>query len=100
MHGAGLFLAPALFDEVLFIQYLLSRSHKAGGQTFEGRMTLHDLFRRLRGGGYLKRMGITTGNPSEALEQLLAIHGGEGRVKFYYVVDRGDFLARLAELKT
>jgi hypothetical protein len=95
-----LYLAPVLFDEVLLIQYLLSRSHKAGGQTFEGRLTLLDLFQRLRAGGYLRRMGITTGNPSEALEQLLEILGGEGRVKFHYIVDRRDFLARLAELKS
>jgi hypothetical protein len=95
-----LYLPPVLFDEVLLIQYLLSRSHKAGGQTFEGRLTLLDLFQRLRGGGYLRRMGIAAGNPSEALEQLLEILGGEGRVKFHYVADRREFLARLTELKS
>ena len=95
-----LYLAPVLFDEVLLIQYLLSRSHKAGGQTFEGRLTLMDLFQRLRGGGYLRKMGIAAGNPSEALEQLVEILGGEGRVKFHYIADRRDFLARLAELKS
>jgi hypothetical protein len=95
-----LYLAPVLFDEVLLIQYLLSRSHKAGGKTFEGRLTLLDLFQRLRGGGYLRRMGIAARNPSEALEELLEILGGEGRVKFHYVADRRDFLARLAELKS
>jgi hypothetical protein len=95
-----LYLAPVLFDEVLLIQYLLSRSHKAGGQTFEGRLTLPDLFQRLRGGGYLRRMGIAAGHPSQALEQLVEILGGEGRVKFHYVADRRDFLARLAELKS
>jgi hypothetical protein len=94
-----LFLAPALFDEILLIQYLLSRSHKAGGQTFEGRLTLQDLFHRLRRGGYLTRMGISTSNPADALEQLVEILGGEGRVKFYYIVDRREFLARLASLK-
>jgi len=99
MHGAGLFLAPALFDEVLLIQYLLSRSHKAGGQTFEGRLTLNELIQRLRGGGYLRSMGVLARNPSDALEQLVEILGGEGRVKFHYVVDRRDFLARLADLK-
>jgi hypothetical protein len=97
--GLRLFLAPPLFDEVLLIQYLLSRSHKAGGLTFEGRLTLHDLFHRLRRGGYLNRMGITTGNPGDALEQLVEILGGEGRVKFYYIVDRREFLARLGALK-
>jgi hypothetical protein len=99
-EGPCLYLAPVLFDEVLLIQYLLSRSHKAGGLTFEGRLTIQDLFHRLRGGGYLRRMGIAAGNASEALEQLLEILGGEGRVKFHYIVDRRDFLARLAELKS
>ena len=98
VEGPRLYLAPELFDEILLIQYLLSRSHKAGGQTFEGRLTLKDLFQRLRGGGYLRRVGITAGNPTEALEQLLEMQGGEARVKFHYIVDRRDFLARLAAL--
>jgi hypothetical protein len=97
--GERLFLAPALFDEVLLIQYLLSRSHKAGGLTFEGRLTLNDLFHRLRGGGFLRKMGITTHAPSDALEQLVDMYGGESRVKFYYVLDRRDFLSRLTALK-
>jgi hypothetical protein len=99
LEAPGLFLAPALFDEVLLIQYLLSRSSKAGGQTFEGRMTLQDLFHRLRGGGYLRTMGIMSRSPAEALEQLVEVFGGEGRVKFYYIVDRRDLFARLAGLK-
>ncbi len=97
--GPRLFLAPLLFDEILLIQYLLSRSHKAGGLTFEGRLTLQDLFSRLRGGGYLRRVGISAGNATEALEQLLEMQGGEGRVKFYYLIDRRELLARLAALK-
>ena len=40
-------------------------------------------------------MGVAA-EPSEALEQLLEILGREGRVKFHYVADRRDFLARLA----
>jgi len=99
VEGPRLFLSPALFDEVLFVQYLLSRSHKAGGLTFEGRMTLMDLFQRLRGGGYLRHMNVAAGNPSDALEQLVELLGGEGRVKFYYVVDRRALLERLGELK-
>jgi hypothetical protein len=83
----------------LLIQYLLSRSHKAGGQTFEGRLTLQELFHRLRHGGYLRRVGIGASNAADALEQLVEIYGGEGRVKFHYVVDRREFLARLADLK-
>jgi hypothetical protein len=95
----ALLLSPLLFDEILLIQYLLSRSHKAGGRTFEGRLTLQDLFHRLRGGGYLRRAGIAAGNPANALEEFLEIQGGEGRVKFYYVIDRRDLLSRLAALK-
>jgi len=98
-EGSRLFLAPVLFDEILVIQYLLSRSHKAGGQTFEGRLTLQELFHRLRYGGYLRQMGVAANNAAEALEKLVEILGGEGRVKFYYVVDRRDFLTRLADLK-
>jgi Holliday junction resolvase-like predicted endonuclease len=97
--GPALLLAPLLFDEILLIQYLLSRSHKAGGRTFEGRVTLKEIFQRLRGGGYLRSAGISTSNPAEALEQFLEIQGGEGRVKFHYVIDRRDLLARLAALK-
>jgi hypothetical protein len=100
VEGPRLFLAPVLFDEILLIQYLLSRSHKAGGQTFEGRLTLHDLVHRLRGGGYLRRSGIVAGNPAEVLEQLVEMLGGEDRVKFHYIVDRRDFLTRLADLKS
>jgi hypothetical protein len=83
----------------LLIQYLLSRSHKAGGQTFEGRLTLQELFHRLRGVGYLRQMGVAANNAAEALEQLVEILGGEGRVKFHYIVDRRDFLVRLADLR-
>jgi hypothetical protein len=98
-EGPRLFLAPVLFDEVLLIQYLLSRSRMAGGQTFEGRFTVQELFHRLRGGGYLRRVGIAANNAAEALEQLVEILGGEGKVKFYYIVDRREFLMRLAKLK-
>ncbi len=94
-----LFLAPRIFDEILLAQYLLSRSHKAGGLTFEGRLTLQDLYFRLRGGGYLRAMGVTAGNPSDALEQLIELLGGEGGMKFHYVVDRRAFLERLKDLK-
>ncbi|MFN7921289.1 MAG: hypothetical protein U0Q16_14405 [Bryobacteraceae bacterium] len=95
-----LFVAPHVFDEVLLIQYLLSRSHKSGGLTFEGRLTLHDLFLRLRGGGYLRRLGVTAHNSSDALEQLLDIlGGGETGMKYYYIVDRRPFLEKLAALR-
>lgn len=100
VEAQRLYLAPLLFDEVLLVQYLLSRSHKAGGLTFEGRLTLQDIFHRLRRGGYWRSAGITAGNPADALQQFVETYGRENKVKFYYVLDRRDFLARLKDLKT
>lgn len=99
VDGPRLYLAPLLFEEALLVQYLLSRSHKAGGLTFEGRLTLQDLFHRLRRGGYWRNAGVTAGNPADALQQFVETYGGENKVKFYYVLDRRDFLARLKDLK-
>ncbi len=94
-----LFLAPALFDELLLVQYLASRSQKAGGLTFEGRYTLPELFSRLRNAGYLRSAAIQAHNPSDALEQLLEhLSGGETAIKFYHVVDRRELLERAKAL--
>jgi hypothetical protein len=95
-----LFLAAHLFDEILLVQYLLSRSHMGGGLTFEGRFTLRDLYFRLRGGGYLRTMGVTADNADDALENLMELLGGEERIKFHYIVDRRAFLDRVAELRS
>ena len=98
-HGR-LFLAPTTFDELLLVQYLVSRSHRAGGLTLEGRYTLPELFTRLRKSGYLRATGITAQTPDEALEQLVThLGGGEAGLKFYHVLDRRDFLARVQSLK-
>jgi hypothetical protein len=98
-HGR-LFLAPYMFDELLLVQYLVSRSHRAGGLTLEGRYTLSELFTRLRNSGYLRATDITAQNPDEALEQLVThLGGGEAGLKFYHVLDRRDFLARVKSLK-
>jgi hypothetical protein len=98
--GGRLLLPPELFDELILVQYLVSRSHKAGGLTLEGRYTLPELFVRLRNGGYLRAVGIHAHNPSDALEQLLdRLSGGEAAVKFYYLVDRRDFLEKVKALK-
>jgi hypothetical protein len=95
-----LFLAPMLFDELLLAQYLVSRSHKAGGLTFEGRYTLAELFVRLRNSGYLRTAGIQAHNPDDAIEQLLDhLSGGAGSLKFYHVVDRRDFLDKVKTLR-
>lgn len=95
-----LFLAPMLFDEVLLVQYLVSRSHRAGGMTLEGRYTLPELFHRLRNSGYLRAVNVQAHNPSDALEQLLAyLSGGEAKLRFYYIVDRRELLAGVNELE-
>ena len=94
--GSRLFLAPATYSEVLIVQYLLSRSHVHGGQTLEGRLTLQELIRRLRYGGYLQAKAIPAGDQFEILEQLMdQLAGGSGKVKLYYLVDRRDFLEKV-----
>jgi hypothetical protein len=91
-----LFLTPSLYNEVLFVQYLVSRSHKHGGRTFEGRLTLPELVRRLRYSGHLDSQGITERDQFEVLEKLVEhLVGGEGAVKLYYIVDRRDFLEKV-----
>jgi hypothetical protein len=91
-----LFLSPALYNDVLLVQYLVSRSHKHGGRTFEGRLTLMELVRRLRYAGYLDAQGITERDQFEVLEKLVEhLVGGEGAVKLYYIVDRRDFLEKV-----
>jgi hypothetical protein len=94
--GSRLFLAPAVYSEVVIIQYLVSRSHVHGGRTLDGRLTLQDLIRRLRYGGYLKAKEIAAGDQFEILEQLMEkLAGGSGKVKLYYIVDRRDFLEKV-----
>jgi len=95
-----LFLAPTLFDELLLVQYLVSRSHRAGGLTLEGRYTLPELFVRLRNASYLRTVGVRAQNPSDAFEELLAyLSGGESWLKFYYIVDRRELLDRVDALR-
>lgn len=100
VDSGRLFVAPMMFDELLAVHYLVSRSHKAGGLTLEGRYTLPELISRLRHSGYLRHVGVTTHNPSDALEQLIShLGGGEGSLKFYYIVDRRDLLDTLKKNK-
>lgn len=94
--GDRLFLTPALYNDVLFVQYLVSRSHKHGGRTFEGRLTLIELVRRLRYSGHLLAQGITERDQFDVLEKLVEhLTGGEGVVKLYHIVDRRDFLDKV-----
>ncbi len=94
--GSRLFLAPQTYNEVLVVQYLVSRSHAHGGRTLEGRLTLAELLRRLRFSGYLKQQEISEGDQFEVLEQVLdKLSGGPGAVKNYYLVDRREFLEKV-----
>ena len=70
-EGARLYLAPQLYSEAILIQYLVSRSHAHGGMTLEGRLTLMDLIRKLRYGGYLQLVGITETDPGEVFERVV-----------------------------
>jgi hypothetical protein len=93
--GARLFLAPSLYNDALLVQYLVSRSHKHGGRTLDGRLTLLELVRRLRYGGYLDKHGITVQDQFEILEKLVDDLAGKGSVKLYYIVDRRNFLDKV-----
>jgi hypothetical protein len=93
--GARLFLAPPLYNESLLVQYMVSRSHEHGGRTLEGRLTLMELIRRLRRGGYLAAHQITESDQFEILEKLLDELAGSGQLKLYYIVDRREFLDKV-----
>lgn len=91
--GARLFLAPTLYNDVLLVQYLVSRSHRHGGRTFEGRLTLRELARRMRHGGHLEAHGIESRDEFEILEQLVEhLTGGDAPARLHFIVDRRDLL--------
>jgi hypothetical protein len=94
--GSRLFLAPSIYNEVLVVQYLISRSQVHAGHTFEGRVTLVELIRGLRYSGYLRANEITEMDQFEILERLVEkLSGGSARTRLYYVVDRRDFLEKV-----
>ena len=95
--GTRLFLAPDLYNEALLVQYLLSRSHEHGGRTLEGRLTLQELIRRMRHGGYLTSHGIENADQFETLEKLVEEVAGAGATKIYFILDRREFLKRLSQ---
>jgi hypothetical protein len=94
LDGSRLFLAPDLYNEVLLVQYLVSRSQEHGGRTLEGRLTLMELIRRLRRGGYLNSHGISTTDQFEILDRLVDEVAGTGNLKLYYILDRREFLEK------
>jgi len=101
VEDGRLFLAPMLFDELLLVQYLVSRSQLAGGLTLERRYTLPELWHRLRHSGYLRSIGVQANNASDALEQMLAhLSGGEASARYYYIVDRREHLQKVRALAT
>jgi hypothetical protein len=94
-EGARLFLTPPLYNESLLVQYLVSRSHEHGGRTLEGRLTLMELIRRMRRGGYLAAHNISTTDQFETFEKLLDEVAGSGQLKLYYIFDRREFLDKV-----
>jgi hypothetical protein len=94
--GSRLFLAPALYNDTLLVQYLVSRSHRHGGRTFEGRLTLVELVRRMRYTGHLDAQGITERDQFDVLERLVEhLTGGDAKLKLHYILDRRDFLEKV-----
>jgi hypothetical protein len=94
-EGTRLFLSPALYNESLLVQYLLSRSHEHGGRTLAGRLTLQELIRRIRRGGYLEAHKILDTDQFEIFEKLIDEVAGSGNVKLYFIVDRREFLDKV-----
>jgi hypothetical protein len=94
-EGNRLYLAPSLYDEVLLMQYLVSRSHKSGGQTFEGRLIFSDLMKRLSRRGFLREREISEEDPFDLLDSLVdSLDPGAASTKVLYVIDRRDFLEK------
>ena len=97
--SARLFLAPAIYNDVLLVQYLVSRSHRHGGRTFEGRLTLPELVRRMRYGGHLEAQGITDRDQFDVLEQLVErITGGDEPAKLHFIIDRRELLDKVKDV--
>ena len=97
--GTRLFLAPAIYNNVLLVQYLVSRSHRHGGRTFEGRLTLPELVRRMRYGGHLEAQGITDRDQFDVLEQLVErITGGDEPAKLHFIIDRRELLDKVKDV--
>lgn len=94
-EGSRLFLSPALYNESLLVQYLVSRSHEHGGRTLAGRLTLMELIRRLRRGGYLEAHQISETDQFEVFEKIVDEVAGSGNLKLYYIVDRREFLDKV-----
>ena len=100
VDGSRLFLAPPIYNDVLLVQYLVSRSHRHGGRTFEGRLTLLDLVRGMRYGGHLKAQGITDRDQFDVLEKLVEqlTGGGDAPAKLHFIIDRRELLDKVRDV--
>lgn len=98
-EGQRLFLAPVVYNDVLLVQYLVSRSHRHGGRTFEGRLTLPELVRRMRFSGHLHAQGINDRDQFDVLEKLVEqLTGGDAPLKLHYIIDRRDLLQKVKDV--
>jgi hypothetical protein len=96
--GNRLYLSPALYGDVLVVQYLIGRTHLHGALTFEGRLTPFEFFHRLRRLGYLEKRGIAANDPGSLLEAAIEALAAVGEIKPRYVIDRTDYLKQLKTL--
>jgi hypothetical protein len=97
-ENGWLYVTPDIYGDVLMVQHLLSRSHLHGGRTFEGRLTLQELMRRLKRIGYFEAREIRAEDPMEEFELAFARIVDSGPTGVYYAVDRGDYLAKLKSI--
>ena len=97
-ENGWIYITPSLYGDILMVQHLLSRSHMHGGLTFEGRLTLQELMKRLRRIGYFEAKGINASDPFEAFEQAIAGIVDSGPAAVYYAVDRKDYLEKLKSI--
>jgi len=83
-NGPVCFLSPALFDELLLVQYLVSRSHKAGGLNSRDVTRWESSLEGSAGRATSNAVNVHSSNPPDALEQLLHhLAGGEASLGFY-----------------
>jgi len=96
--GNRVYLSPALYGDVLVVQYLIGRTHLHGALTFEGRLTPFEFFHRLRRLGYLEKRALAANDPGSLLEAAIEALAAEGEIKPRYIIDRSQYLNQLKSL--
>ncbi len=94
-ENGWLYVAPALYGDILLVQHLLSRAHQHGGRTFEGKLTMQEFINRLRRIGYMEAKGIEAREAYEVFEQAVAKLVASAPSAVYYAVDRSEYLEKL-----